>query len=60
MDPDEALSQLRKLVAVTIDGGTPDGKPTPREAMEEFAELFSGLDNWMSTGGFLPKPWRRS
>jgi hypothetical protein len=44
MDPNEALSQIRKL----IDEGNSD----------EAGFVFIGLDNWLTSGGFFPDAWR--
>jgi hypothetical protein len=59
MDPNEALSQLRLLVTIVNDPHSPDGRPTPGEVAREMAEIFDGLDEWLSKGGFLPKSWSR-
>lgn len=51
MDPDKALDDLRRLMA-DEDNGIP----------QEVYEAFTGLDNWLNRGGFLPHDWahRRS
>lgn len=45
MDPDEALDNLRALIA---DGSDPAA----------IAEQFAALDEWLSNGGFPPADWR--
>jgi hypothetical protein len=47
MDPDEALRALRRLADTA-------------EAPEAWADYFSGLDDWLTGGGFLPAQWRRA
>lgn len=46
MDPDAALDKLRRAMA-DEDNGIP----------LEVYEAFTGLDNWLSRGGFLPSAW---
>ena len=50
MDPEEALKQLRDIVARR---GGDDAHGT----LDEVCELFDGLDQWLSHGGYLPSPW---
>jgi hypothetical protein len=36
----------------------PDHDPIVLAAtLDELATLLAGLDEWLSTGGFLPQPW---
>jgi len=49
MDPDVALSKLRELFSA-------EGVPDPLE-WEEARDLFVGLDEWLSKGGFKPRNW---
>lgn len=53
MDPNAALDEIRSLAA-RADGGL------GRSDAERLAELVSGLDSWLSGGGFLPSDWQRS
>lgn len=52
MDPNAALREIRELVRdpayehVLVDH-------------KRLCELVQGLDDWLTTGGFLPKDWRR-
>jgi hypothetical protein len=48
MDPEVTLHELRKLAN--------KGRWTKADA-ERFADLFNGLDHWLTIGGFLPKRW---
>lgn len=47
MDPNEALKRLRLMM--DWDWSEDD--------MDEVKELFNGLDEWISKGGFLPTSW---
>jgi hypothetical protein len=50
MDPNAALERIRGLVNRMLDDEeNPDG--------QELAELFEGLDQWISSGGFIPTDW---
>jgi hypothetical protein len=51
MDPDAALDELRSWV-----DGDNSGHPASERA-DRMAELFDGLDGWLSKGGFLPDAW---
>lgn len=54
MDPNEALKLLRLKLQ---DLRTLNDDP---EAVDiEVADLFDGLDRWLSSGGFLPADWRQ-
>jgi len=44
MDPDATLKDLRECLEEPED-------------FEIAKELFQSLDQWLSTGGFLPKDW---
>jgi len=48
VDPDEALRQLRKMAESLGDIG---------DDAADFVGLFEALDNWLSSGGFLPASW---
>lgn len=55
MDPDEALRACREWRDAYDNA--PDSIAA-REAAERLAEHFTALDDWISTGGFLPAAWR--
>jgi hypothetical protein len=64
MDPDQALIDARAAVALLnaepadLDHGYTDYEQAARNgAADTLAELFDGLDRWLSSGGFLPDPW---
>jgi hypothetical protein len=57
MDPNETLRLLR----LTLKQMKADTDPAIRQAhADEAAEHFNALDNWMSSGGFLPEAWKRN
>lgn len=57
MDPTKALEEIRERLAELsrdVDNGS-----LYHEGVQELLEMVSGLDEWLSTGGFLPKAWER-
>lgn len=67
MDPNETLRELRKLAlhvgacAAEVDNYTDRAVLHDlTEEAENFATLFSALDDWLRKGGFLPDAWRAS
>jgi hypothetical protein len=61
MDPDETLKQLRALASKLKHVQQTDDEdnflPDQADLAQEYADLFSALDEWLSKGGFLPKAW---
>lgn len=63
MDPDANLTELRERVddlqeyleRQPVTHLTADR----RDDVERVLDLFAGLDQWLSGGGFLPTAWRR-
>ncbi|QHB37831.1 HNH endonuclease [Mycobacterium phage Imvubu] len=55
MDPDETLRELRALVARVRSE-----QRISQADVERGAELFEGLDSFMSAGGFMPVAWQSS
>ena len=51
MDPDATLEELRELYNDWQDGNLDPDKAG------DFVTLFDNLDNWIISGGFLPKEW---
>ena len=49
MDPDTCLSKIRQLAGVVQIDDDP--------YLAELVEHIEALDEWLSTGGFLPKHW---
>lgn len=58
MDPDAALERLRELAKATDPDGDGDYED-PVYLLEEMAVVFDGLDQWLSSGGFLPQAWQK-
>ena len=54
MDPNEALTIMRELSAETTHGL--DSESLSVIACE-LAGVFTGLDEWLSRGGFPPDAW---
>lgn len=52
MDPNTLLSDMRDLVAQAAQGQ--DTRSAERQLRWKFAEL----DEWLSSGGFLPDAWQ--
>lgn len=61
MDPNATLAILRQLVedmrAWTESGEDPDEPGEYYRIASEATEAFNSLDEWISTGGFLPGGW---
>lgn len=55
MDPNEALSQLRKAIKVANDEWT--SERLTYDALWAVFEAAEALDEWISKGGFLPRDW---
>jgi hypothetical protein len=56
MDPDEALRQIRKLVASLRDQ-IDDEKDPDSDEVFLLVDLFDGLDSWIRGRGALPESW---
>ena len=58
MDPEATLTALRGQVrAVMAAEDTPGIEHDYQDQAIAMADLFSALDGWLSTGGFLPAAW---
>lgn len=55
MDPNGALQRIRAIVS---DWEDPEGSGLDAWDMERALELFSGLDQWLTNGGYLPAEWQ--
>lgn len=51
MDPDQALQELRELYNEWQDNDLDSAD------YDRFVQAFDALDNWIVSGGFLPKEW---
>lgn len=52
MDPNAALRELRDITALIKQH-----RRMTQDQLDHMSELFEGLDNWITQGGFLPKVW---
>jgi hypothetical protein len=52
MDPNANLAELRHLLELRDNNGD-----WPHHEANRFGELFEALDEWITSGGFLPEPW---
>ena len=68
MDPDANLIEQRRIAAriLTLQDSADDAGVLTLQAQTELvqlseraAELITGLDQWLSAGGFLPAPWQK-
>ncbi len=51
MDPNATLRELREMIG--------DSDPHSAARSRRYAELIESLDDWLSSGGFLPSDWNR-
>lgn len=58
MDPNECLTQLRRLVAGLAEKSNRQGGDNTYDE-DRFIDLFTSLDEWMTRGGFIPREWAR-
>jgi len=56
VDPNEALRELRRIMT-QLDKAQAAWEV--EQLAERAADVFGGLDDWLSKGGFLPDEWRR-
>jgi hypothetical protein len=54
MDPDDTLTELRALIGL-YHANLPEIDPLT--TLEQVADYFTALDEWLSSGGFLPSEW---
>lgn len=67
MDPDANLTRQREILRELDDVLERDDPLAPERVgavsasrlVAEYVELATGLDDWLSKGGFLPKAWQR-
>lgn len=57
MDPNAAYKRIIELAKSITEGNSPLEYNDLRRKAEELAEKFITLDEWLSKGGFKPKPW---
>lgn len=59
MDPDAALTNARSALAAIRAGEDSQGE-LMTDALDDLADAFEALDQWLTKGGFLPRAWRKS
>lgn len=55
MDPNAALARIRHLADRILDERT--SEDVAGFLASELADTVTGLDEWLTRGGFLPEPW---
>jgi hypothetical protein len=54
MDPNASLSRIRALVR---EHAAAESNEHKAGIADELVDLIDSLDQWLSRGGFKPKPW---
>lgn len=57
MDPDKCLETCRALARRILQEA--DLERIHTDKGERLAELFQGLDEWLTKGGFPPEDWKQ-
>jgi hypothetical protein len=60
MDPNELLAFLRELVKPVYENGRTKDGVNATDFEDDFATLFTNLDDWLTRGGFLPDAWKNT
>lgn len=59
MDPDVSLKAIRILVPRMLAAyASTESNGIDQDDAATLAESIEALDEWLSKGGFLPKPWK--
>ena len=58
MDPDANWSEQLRIAYRILTDWDRERDPSPQDAYR-LAELAEALDDWIASGGHLPKLWRR-
>lgn len=59
MDPNETLKRILSLAAERLDDDQDLSNDEVYSLSYDLADLISGLDGWLSKGGFLPERWEK-
>lgn len=59
MDPDATLIELRRLAEALLRQIDHTERPPTRVDTSRLCELVRTLDDWVTSGGFLPASWER-
>ena len=58
MDPDANHAEQMKLAARLMEA-IENGRDVDRDDALRLTELVIALDEWLASGGFLPRAWRK-
>jgi len=58
MDPNECLKSIRMACAEYNYGSSVISIPRQLELLEILSENILNLDQWLTSGGFLPDEWK--
>lgn len=58
MDPEANLKEQREIARQLVDG-TIESEGYLEERATRLAELVLALDEWIRSGGFLPRQWSK-
>jgi hypothetical protein len=61
MDPNATLAMIRQAISDLAGDSDDTSHPNYAELIEmdteQIIDLFTALDGWLSSGGFLPSDW---
>jgi hypothetical protein len=60
MDANVTLRQLRAIAALAVQAREDSAVIDYAALLDEMAESFQALDNWLQRGGFLPTSWAKA
>ena len=58
MDPNETLNEIRDLMTESQKPG--QSTIALADLADDLVSSLRALDEWLSRGGFLPEPWKRT
>ena len=59
MDPNATLQRMRELRRQILAADSDERADILASLAAELAECFDAIDNWLASGGFLPRAWER-
>lgn len=59
MDINTALENMRRYAGRAVAAADSDGEGDGQRLAVEMAEQWQAIDQWLSSGGFLPTAWQR-
>ncbi len=57
MDPDQALADIKDILATMVDGADDHSAEETLGLMDELRPLVADLQDWIGKGGFTPAGW---